>query len=124
MDCILTVRREAELEWLPGLSWAGGGLAFPTVNSPGSPECICLGSFTHFSQLLANEQRRNIAGETPVYLLELCCCGFVLEHFGLETFTGNPLHKTDQEASSDEAGDGWLVPNKILFQFTPHPRAP
>jgi hypothetical protein len=33
----------------------------------------------------------------PVYLLELYCCGFVLEQLGQENFEGNALYKIDRK---------------------------
>lgn len=48
-------------------------------------------------------------------LLELCCCGFVLQYFGLQSFADKPQQKTDQKSSSDEAGDEWLFAPKNPF---------
>lgn len=48
-------------------------------------------------------------------LLELCCGGFVLQYFGLQSFADKPQQKTDQKSSSDEAGDGWLFAPKNPF---------
>lgn len=57
-----------------------------------------------------------------MYLLELCCCGFVLQYLGLQSFSDNPLHKTDQKSSSDEAGDGWLFTPKNPFPVLTLPK--
>lgn len=93
-----------------GLTICRRRVHFPSVNSPDSPKHISLGGFILSSQFLTKCGQRD-----PVDLLELCCCGFVLQYFGLQSFADKPQQKTDQKSSSDEAGNGLLFTPKNPF---------